>query len=81
MTQSLNIFLNLSNETLASAIVIVSVSMLLYNLTRNSKDRVARTSSAVLGCVTVVYLGDVLTALGPGLGTYEALLRFQWVGL
>jgi len=81
MTQSLTVFLDLSNETLASAIVIVAVSMLLYNLTRNFKDRVARTSSAVLGCVTIVYIGDVLTSLEPGLGTYEALLRFQWLGL
>jgi hypothetical protein len=77
----LRTFLDLLNETLAAAIVVVSASLLLYNLTRNSRDRVTRTSSIVLGCVTAVYIGDVLISLGPGLGTFEALLRFQWVGL
>ncbi|MDX1995724.1 MAG: histidine kinase N-terminal 7TM domain-containing protein [bacterium] len=81
MTDSLFAFLDLLNETLASAIVIVAFSMLLYNLTRNIKNRVTRTSSAVLGCVTVVYVCDVLISLGPGVGTYEALLRLQWLGL
>lgn len=81
MTAFLNDFLNLLNETLASAIVIVSVSMLLYNLSRNIKDRVARTSSAVLACVTAVYVCDVMVSIGPGPGTFEALLRLQWLGL
>lgn len=81
MTEFLQTFLDLLNETLASAIVIVSVSMLLYNLTRNIRDRVARTSSAVLASVTIVYVCDVMISVGPGPGTFEALLRLQWLGL
>jgi hypothetical protein len=77
----LRTFLDLLNETLTSAIVVVAASMLLYNLTRNLKNRVARTSGAVLTCVTIVYVADVLISLGPGLGTFEALLRLKWVGL
>ena len=44
--------LSLINETLAAAIVIVSVSILLYNLTRNRHDRVARTSSVLLALIS-----------------------------
>jgi len=79
-----NIFaqlLALLNETLASAIVIIAASMLLYNLTRNLRDRVARTSALLLGCVTFTYLCDVLVALDPSAGTYRSILRMQWIGI
>ncbi len=74
-------FLALLNETLATVIVIVSTSMLLYNLTRNLQNRVARTSGAMLACVTIAYASDVLISLGPGSGTFEDILRIQWIGL
>jgi hypothetical protein len=74
-------FLRLLNETLASAIVVIAFSLLLYNLTRNRHDRVARTSAIVLGCMTLVYVIDVFVALGPGLLTYESALRAQWLGI
>ncbi len=77
----LRFLLDLLNETLASAIVVLAASLSLYNLTRNIKNRVARTSGFVLFCVTVVYMVDVLLSLGPGLLTFEALVRVQWIGL
>lgn len=73
--------LSLTNEILTAAIVIVAVSMLLYNLWRNLRDRVARTSGGVLACVTVAYTVDVFTSLNPDLPSYEAALRLQWLGL
>jgi hypothetical protein len=76
-----SLLLKSTNETLAAAIVVVSASMLLYNLSRNLRNRVARTSGAVLACVTAAYLCDVFISLGPTLHTYEAVLRLQWVGI
>ncbi|MBC8098677.1 MAG: hypothetical protein H7Y11_04495 [Armatimonadetes bacterium] len=73
--------LNSLNETLAAAIVVVALSMLLYNLTRSFKDRVARTSGAVLACVTLAYVTDVFLSLGPGIRTADAVQRVQWVGI
>jgi len=73
--------LSLTNETLASAIVIVAASILLYNLTRNLENRVARTSGAVLACVVIVYVGDVFVSLNPTFATYQATLRLQWFGI
>jgi GAF domain-containing protein len=74
-------FLDLLNETLAAAIVVVSASMLLYNLSRNWRNRVARSSAYVLACITAAYLCDIFVTLGPSAGTWEAILRLQWVGI
>lgn len=73
--------LNLVNETLTAAIVVLSASLLLYNLTRNLRNRVARTSASVLACVTGVYLCDVLVSLHPSSRTLEAIVRMQWIGI
>src|SRR5690349_1013206 len=74
-------FLDLVNETLATAIAVVAASILLYNLTRNLRDRIARTSAIVLGCVTITYLGDTFLSLNPGVGTFGSVLRLQWIGI
>lgn len=69
------------NETLAAAIVTIAVSMLLYNLTRNLRDRVARASGAVLACVTIAYIADVFLSLEPGPNVTDAVQRLQWTGI
>jgi len=79
--ESLRSFLDLTNETLAATLVVVSSSLLLYNLSRNFYNRVARVSAIVLACVTMAYVSDVLISMGPGPDTFEALLRMQWVGV
>ncbi len=73
--------LQLISETLAATIVIVAVSILLYNLARNTRDRVTRTSSLVLLCVIFVYVGDVIIALEPDKTYLDTWLRFQWIGI
>jgi hypothetical protein len=69
------------NEILSAAIVVVAVSMLLYNLTRNVNNRVARTSAAVLACVTISYVADVFTSLRPSPLTALNVQRLQWLGI
>ncbi len=81
MDDFLRTLLDSINETLAAVIVIVAASLLLYNLSRNLNNRIARTSAYMLGCLTVAYASDVLIALEPMLGTWESLLRVQWIGL
>lgn len=81
MDELLMLLLAAVNETLTAAIVILTASLLLYNLTRNLTNRVARTSAIVLACVTVVYVCDVFIALEPSRGTLEATLRVQWIGI
>ncbi|MBN1963864.1 MAG: hypothetical protein JW910_04420 [Anaerolineae bacterium] len=74
-------FLQLSNEALTAIIVIVSASILLYNLTRNLKSSVTRASSVLLACVTVVFTVDALTSLNPTRASLETWLRVQWIGI
>lgn len=74
-------FLKLGNETLTATIVIVSFSILLYNLMHRTQDRVSKTSAIVLLCVMIVYLGDAIVSLDPGEEYLEVWLRFQWVGI
>lgn len=81
MDELLSVLLQSMNETLTAAIVVVSASMLLYNVTRNLRNRVARTSGIVLACVTIVYIADVLVALGPGTRTLDSIVRLQWIGI
>ncbi len=69
------------NEILAAGIVIIATSLLLYNLTRNLNNRVARTSGAVLASVTFAYIVDVYLTLGPTDQIAEFATRLQWIGL
>ncbi len=73
--------LALVNEILAVGIVIIAASLLLYNLTRNLNNRVARASGVVLACVTAVYLVDAFASLGPDGEALQTVGRLQWVGI
>ncbi len=81
MDDILTTLLNSLNETLTTTIVVLTVSMLLYNLTRNLRNRVARTSAVVLACVTVVSICDVLLSLNPSAQLVDAVARAQWIGI
>ncbi|NLE53036.1 MAG: hypothetical protein GX613_16685 [Chloroflexi bacterium] len=74
--------LDLINETLTTTIVILAASILLYNLSRRTHDRVTRAASIVLACVVVSYTADVFVSLDPGGNKYvESYLRLQWIGI
>lgn len=82
MTHELFILLSRQlNEVLTAATVIVAVSMLLYNLSHGPRDRVTRASSVLLGCVSAIYVGDVLIAISRAPQTIETLLRLEWLGI
>jgi hypothetical protein len=74
-------FLSFINETLTATIVITAISMLLYNLVRNIRDRVTRASAAVLSCVTAVYTVESITGLDPTSSALEPWYRLQWIGI
>ncbi|MCI0711521.1 MAG: hypothetical protein L0154_15305 [Chloroflexi bacterium] len=74
-------FLISTNETLEAAIVISTASVLLYNLTRNIRDRVNRSSSILLGTVMIGYLADSFISLNTDVSVLEGWFRVQWLGL
>ena len=69
------------NETLTATIVIIAVSLLLYNLAHRVQNNVIRASSVALLCVIVAYVADVFMSLEPGIDYREGFLRFQWLGI
>jgi len=69
------------NQILTAAIVITAFSLLLYSLTFNLYDRVARTYSAMLVAISVVFLGDVVASLYTNAASADFWLRFQWIGI
>lgn len=69
------------SEVITAATVIVAASLLMYNLTRGLNDRVTRSSAALLGCVTVIYVGDALLSLSNDPVSLERWLRMQWIGI
>ncbi len=69
------------NELLTAGIAITAFSLLLYALTFNLRDRVARTFALILACVVIVFVGDAISSVTTSLEMLEAWLRFQWVGI
>ncbi len=73
--------LALTNLILSSAIVITSFSLLAYVLMYNLRSSVARAFCALLACVLIIYLGDLILFATTNTLSAERWLRFQWVGI
>ncbi len=70
--------LEVGNQVLAAAILILSFSLLAYVLTFNLHSRVGRSFAALLLGMVIVYSGDVVL---PQVDWAESWLRFQWIGI
>ncbi|MCC6190296.1 MAG: hypothetical protein IT318_14790 [Anaerolineales bacterium] len=68
------------NQVLTAGIAITAFSLLLYSLTFNLRDRVARAFAALLAFVTVVYFFDAVATTAGRVGV-EVWLRLQWIGI
>ena len=68
------------NEILTAGIAITAFSLLLYALSFNLRDRVARSFAVILICVVIVFSSEAIASTVQT--QYVAdLLRLQWVGL
>lgn len=81
LNELLGTILGAMNEILIAGTVIIALSLLLYNLTRNLRNRVARSSAVVLGCVVFTYICEAFIALNPTLEVEETALRMMWIGI
>ena len=69
------------NNILTAGIAITAFSLLMYALSFNLRDRVARSFAVILLCVVVVFTTEALqTKSMPAWGA-ELLLRLQWIGI
>src|SRR3970040_1986958 len=69
------------NQILSAGIAITAFSFLLYALTFNLRDRVARSFAALLVFVTIVYFCDTVVSTIPDGAQVEIWLRLQWGGI
>src|SRR4030042_2677810 len=69
------------NQLLAAGIAITAFSLLLYALTFNLRDRVARSFAIILACVVIVFVGDAISSIASNSGMLEFWLRLEWVGI
>ncbi len=69
------------NELLAAGIAITATSLLLYALTFNLRDRVARTFALILFCVVIAYVGEAIGSSAKNPSEMEFWFRLQWVGI
>ena len=69
------------NQILTAGNTITAFSLLLYALTFNVREKVARSLAVLLACVTIVYFGDVLVATTNFPVETEVWLRLQWLGI
>lgn len=69
------------NQLLTAGIAITAFSLLLYALTFNLRDRVARSFAIILLCVVIVFVGDAISGIASSLTAVGLWLRFEWVGI
>ncbi len=73
------------NDILTAGLCATAFAFLLYFIIYNRESRVARMFSALLACVFIVYLMDLLLTnvrdLGRSIATAALLLRLQWLGI
>lgn len=69
------------NQLLTAGIAITAFSLLLYALTFNLRDRVARSFAIILACVVIVFVGDAIASVITVPEAIEAWLKMQWVGV
>jgi hypothetical protein len=74
-------FLQTLNDLLTAGVAITAFSLLLYALSFNLRDRVARSFAAILVCVVIVYVGEALGSVSGTGDQLEFWLRFQWLGI
>jgi hypothetical protein len=69
------------NQLLAAGIAITAFSLLLYALTFNLKDRVARSFAFIMACVVVVYVGESVADVVSSPRWIQVWYQVQWIGI
>ena len=81
MYDTLLTVLQFLNQLLTAGIAITAFSLLLYALTFNLRDRVARSFAIILSCVVIVFVGEAMSSATSNPTAMEFWMRFGWVGI
>ncbi len=69
------------NQLLTAGIAITAFSLLLYALTFNLRDRVARTLALILICLVIVCVGDAISSVVSSNNVLQLWLQSEWLGI
>jgi hypothetical protein len=69
------------NQLLTAGIAITAFSLLLYALSFNLRDRVARSVAVIFFCVVIVFVGEAITSVIQGNEWVKTWFKFQWIGI
>jgi hypothetical protein len=69
------------NQLLTAGIAITAFSLLLYALTFNLRDRVARSFALILICIVIVFVGDAISSVVGSNQMLQFWLQIEWVGI
>ena len=69
------------NQLLTAGIAITAFSLLLYALTFNLRDRVARSFTVILACVVIVFVCDTISSTIINPVNQKIWFTLQWVGI
>jgi hypothetical protein len=69
------------NQLLTAGIAITALSLLLYALTFNLRDRVARTFAPILICIVIVFVGDAISSIVSSERMLQIWLQSEWLGI
>ncbi len=69
------------NELLTAGIAITAFSLLLYVLSFNLNDRVTRSFTIILVCVTIIFVAETLGSVASSDALVEFWLKFPWIGI
>jgi hypothetical protein len=69
------------NQLLTAGIAITAFSLLLYALTFNLRDRVARSFALILICIVIVFVGDAISSVVGTDQMVQFWLQLEWVGI
>lgn len=81
MVETLVVGLRGINELLTAGIAITAFSLLLYALSFNLRDRVARSFAIILLCVVFVSVGDAIASNSGSAAQIGFWMRVQWIGI
>jgi hypothetical protein len=69
------------NEILTAGIAITAFSLLIYALTFNLRDRVARSFATIMLSVVVIFTSEAIQSTVQTLDLVDLFLRVQWIGI
>jgi hypothetical protein len=75
------VFMRTVSQILTAGIAINAVSLLIYALTFNLRDRVARSFAMILACVAIGFTAEAIGGSETVAAEVNFWLRLQWVGI